>query len=311
MEPLGVEVGEAAARGQAELGDEEGHLPVVGLEALQVLAVAPPLQARLVDQEVGVVGVHVVGGEEARGAIGGGAQVGGVQGHGVLFMEGACPRGLHPFPAGLPQAVLLLEAGLAFPGEGVQGGPVDEAQRSCGAVGLPLVLGQAVQDLGEIGLKGARPGEGLYEAAPVGPPRVALVVGGHGVGLKLPPHQKAQGPRGDVGGVVPVGVAGLGRAAEVAVEGVQDLPPFQEELFQEGALPVPVALLLGEFRPDALEEVEGALGVGQVVAQEGPVEGGRQEGVDPDGVGPHGGEELQPGPVEPDLLRELGREAAW
>jgi hypothetical protein len=73
MEPLGVEVGEAAARGEAELGDEEGHLPVVGLEALQVLAVAPPLQARLVDQEVGVVGVHVVGGEEARGAMGGGA----------------------------------------------------------------------------------------------------------------------------------------------------------------------------------------------------------------------------------------------
>jgi hypothetical protein len=108
-----------------------------------------------------------------------------------------------------------------------------------------------------------------------------------------------------------VGVAGLGRAAEVAVEGVQDLPPLQEELFQEGALPVPVALLLGEFRPDALEEVEGPLGVGQVVAQEGPVEGGRQEGVDPDGVGPHGGEELQPGPVEPDLLRELRREAAW
>lgn len=92
------------------------------------------------------------------------------------------------------------------------------------------------------------PREGSAKAAPVGPPRAALVVAvTYRAQTPAPPGPKVQG---DVGGVVPVGVAGAGRAAEVAVKGVQHFPPLQEELLQERPLPVPVALLLGEFRPD-------------------------------------------------------------
>ena len=156
-----MEVGEAPAGGQAELGDEEGHLPVVSLKALQVVAVPAARQRGLVHQEVGVVGVDVVGGEEGKGAAWEGAQVGGVQRDHVLLVQGTLPGGLHPLPPRLAQEVLLLEAGLALPGEGVQGGPVDEAQRPQASVGLLLVLGQAVQDLSQVGLKGAGPGEGF------------------------------------------------------------------------------------------------------------------------------------------------------
>jgi len=54
-----------------------------------------------------------------------------------------------------------------------------------------------------------------------------------------------------------MGVARAGGAAEVSVEGVQDLPAFQKKFLQERSFPILVTFLFGKLGPDSLEQVEG------------------------------------------------------
>jgi hypothetical protein len=189
-------VGVSEPAGHAELGDHHRLAGMVGAHVAQVggVRVGGGAQVGLQAQEVRVVRIGMVGGEEASGPGRRGAQVHRVHGHEVL---------------GGQRLVRVAER--------VVGQPVGEGQRAAPAAG-GLERGQAVQPGGDPGLhrRGFRRGRDV--AALVGRrARVEPVGRPDGPRVPLDPGRPGEQPARDVGTVGAARVPGAGREVGVAV----------------------------------------------------------------------------------------------
>ena len=230
--------------------------------------------------EVGIVGIGVVAGEEARQQGRCPVELLHVEADGILILGFVIQR-LDGHAQLLPQGALLPFRGFGDVEQGVQRGPVGEGDGTLGVELVPLEGQEMVQALGQELFHGVAAPQDDEAADPVPSARMLAVEGHHAGRFPLAAQNDGQSPRADVR---PVGAIAVPRAhgeAGATVEDLGDIPHLPVPGRQPGL--VEEVMAGGQLGPDTMDEPDWFPGA-EIVGAQGLVEGRRVDGVDADRV---------------------------
>ena len=321
IETLRLGVCDAPARRNSHLGNENGAAGVMAHQVAEIarvrigtLTAAMAPVSGVEDQEVRVVRVDVIRGEQARGEGRGRDHALRIDGGPVVVVNDALEAAARAAQT-LEDPILLLARGLGRMHERVQRRPVREGNRAGLAVGFRFVRGHGLERRCDPGLH-ARPRfeadvpalEALRAVRTRDPIECA-----HRERLPLPSQDDAEQPGRGVGlelaqpGAVPgEGVAGTGSHLDIAVNGIDHTADLV------CVLPIPVRLVESvvgrKLDPDALDEIQRCPGVGAILHYQSAVENGRKQRVHAHDVRVHRADFSEPVAVDVFVNGKLGGE---
>ena len=282
-------------------------LAVVPHEILEIgEVVAPPrllghlLISGIQVEEIRIVGIGMVAGEQARLARGISLHLFHVQSQGIVVVfpdqlgAGGEAKALHP-------GQLNGLGGFGGMGQGIQGGPVGVSQRALCVVGIEFIGQEIVHGLGHENFGGVALVNGQESSFVIFQPLMMLVEGLDAVRLPLAAQDDRQGPLGHIGPVGPTGVTRPGRKVRAAVDQVHHRTHFRSP----GRPPasVPEIVVRRQLGPDAVDQPDGSDSLGVVISQSF-VEVRRMDGVHPHHIDAQRGHLCDPARVD-GFVREL------
>ena len=311
VESLRLQVGVSPARGNAELRDHERDSCMVLLERAKIADVVGRTEARsrrrirrVVENEVGVVRVHVVAREPSGRICRGGVNEVGIERRPVLLVRRQSVVG--PVVREAPELHLFVVRRLRRVLDRVRRRPVRVGDRAQGVVRVELVREQVVALRCHPYVRRTG-GADREESAGVFSWRFhPLVVEDDRIRLPLSSHDVRDRPRRDVGVVATSCVSGRRCEIRGAVQEIHHALDLGVVAGVEGG--VVEVIVRRQLRPHAVHDVEGPIGVREIPAPHGTIERRRQNRIDAKRVGVHRRNRVEPPCVERRVGRELRRE---